>query len=154
MIQAYKKILEMRSNEKSHQKIENILYQDFSFLVDKLIAYLKKELDITYYYEDVTDINGNIAKILVKKDSMIYKENLLGKKIVPFNIEEIIDKRMFENKNEIIILDINSEENLLDLEYMCESLEYNYLSYSEEIKSTLSNFVNYVLNKALINAKI
>lgn len=152
MIQAYKKLLNMKSVDKN--KAGKILYQDKDYIVNKLIAYLKKELNIEYFQHEIIDLNGNKAIVLIKENSKIFKENIEQKELVNFHVEELIDKRMFENKNEVIILDINSEENLLDLEYMCESLEYNYLSYSEEIKNELSNFVNYVLNKVLINGKI
>ena len=64
-----------------------------------------------------------------------------------FNAEELIDSRMFDNEDEIIITDLNSDENLLNLGYLCDSLSYNYLSYSKAIKDTLSTFVDYVINK-------
>lgn len=152
MIQAYKELLNMKSVDKN--KVGKILYQDKDYIVNKLIAYLKKELNIEYFQHEIIDLNGNKAIVLIKENSKMFKENIEQKEFVNFHVEELIDKRMFENKNEVIILDINSEKKLLDLEYMCESLEYNYLSYSEEIKNELSNFVNYVFNKVIINGKI
>lgn len=146
MIQAYKELLNMKSVDKN--KVGKILYQDKEYIVNKLIAYLKKELNIEYFQHEIIDLNGNKAIVLIKENSKMFKEKIEQKEFLNFHVEELIDKRMFENKNEVIILDINSEKKLLDLEYMCESLEYNYLSYSEEIKNELSNFVNYVLNKA------
>ena len=146
MIQAYKELLNMKSVDKN--KVGKILYQDKEYIVNKLIAYLKRELNIEYFQHEIIDLNGNKAIVLIKENSKMFKEKIEQKEFLNFHVEELIDKRMFENKNEVIILDINSEKKLLDLEYMCESLEYNYLSYSEEIKNELSNFVNYVLNKA------
>ena len=67
--------------------------------------------------------------------------------MIEFNVEELIDSRMFDNKDEIIIVDLNFEENLLNLSYLCDSLNYNFLSYSDEIKDKLTTFINYVINK-------
>ncbi len=155
MIQSYQKVLEMESvaslkleqDRKALDKIRNILYQDKGFIIDRLITYLKKELDIDYYEYRVVDIDYNIADILVKKDSKIFKENIEGKEYLNFNAEELIDGRMFNNEDEIIIVDLNSDENLLNLGYLCDSLGYNYLSYSETIKDKLSTLIDYVINK-------
>ena len=54
---------------------------------------------------------------------------------------------MFDNNDEIIIIDLNFNEKILNLSYLCDSLTYNYLSYSEQIKDKLSTFINYVINK-------
>lgn len=155
MIQSYQKILEMESVallklEQDRQvldKIRKILYQEKNFIIDRLITYLKRELDIDYFKYKIIDIDDNIVDILVKKDSKIFKNNIKGKKILNFNAEELIDSRMFDNEDEIIITDLNFDENTLNLGYLCDSLNYNYLSYSEEIKDKLSIFINYVINK-------
>ena len=155
MLQSYQKILEMESvaslrleqDKKALNKVRKILYQDKEFIIDKLIVYLKKELNIDYYKYKIIDIDNNIADILVKKDSKIFKENIDGKEYLNFNAEELIDSRMFDNKDEIIITDLSFDDNLLNLGYLCDSLSYNYLSYSDEIKNKLSEFVNYVINK-------
>ena len=55
---------------------------------------------------------------------------------------------MFSNYDEIIIIDINFDEGLINLEYLCDSLNYNYLSYSNNIKEILSTFINYVISKS------
>ena len=157
MIQAYKKVLEMESVaelklEKDRQALEkarNILYQQKYFIIDKLISYLKQELNIQYFSYKIIDLDGNIADILVKEDSTIFEEAINGKEFVQFNVEELIDSRMFDNEDEIIIVDLNFDENLLNLGYMCDSLDYHYLSYSDEIKNTLSTFINYVINRNL-----
>ena len=155
MIQSYQKILEMESvallkleqDRRVLDKIRKILYQEKKFIIDRLITYLKRELDIDYFKYKIIDIDDNIVDILVKKDSKIFKNNIEGKKLLNFNAEELIDSRMFDNEDEIIITDLNFDENTLNLGYLCDSLNYNYLSYSEEIKDKLSIFINYVINK-------
>lgn len=155
MIQSYQKILEMESvatlkleqDRRALDKIRKILYQEKGFIIDRLITYLKRELDIDYFKYKIIDIDGNIVDILVRKDSNIFKDNIDGKDFLNFNAEELIDSRMFDNKDEIIITDLNFDENLLNLGYLCDSLNYNYLSYSDDIKDKLSTFVNYVINK-------
>ncbi len=155
MIQSYQKILEMESvatlkleqDRRALDKIRNILYQEKDFILSRLISYLKRELDIDYFKYKIIDIDDNIVDILVKKDSKIFKEYIDGKDFLPFNAENLIDSRMFDNKDEIIITDLNFDENLLNIGYLCDSLNYNYLSYSDTIKDKLSTFVNYVINK-------
>lgn len=155
MIQSYQKILEMESvallkleqDRRALDKIRKILYQEKNFIIDKLITYLKRELNIDYFKYKIIDIDDNIVDILVKKDSKIYKNNIEGKNRLNFNAEELIDSRMFNNKDEIIITDLNFDENILNLGYLCDSLNYNYLSYSEEMKEKLSIFINYVISK-------
>lgn len=155
MIQAYQKILEMDSvaslkleeDKKALERIRKILYQQKHFILDRLMIYLKQELDISYFSYKIIDIDGNIADILVKEDSTIFEENIREKEFVEFNIENLIDSRMFDNKDEIIIVDLNFDENLINLSYLCMALDYNYLSYSDDIRNTLSTFVNYVINK-------
>ena len=155
MIQSYQKILEMESiaslkleqDKKALEKIRKILYQEKNFIIDKLIMYLKRELNIDYYKYTILDFDNNIADILVKKDSIIFKQNIKGKEYVDFNVEEFIDSRIFNNEDEIIITDLNFDEHLLNLSYICDSLDYSFLSYSDTIKDKLSSFVNYVINK-------
>lgn len=155
MIQSYKKVLEMESvaslkleqDKKALEKIRKVLYQEKYFIVDRLVTYLERELNIEYFSYKIVDIDGNIADILVKKGSKIFQENIEGKEYINFNVEELIDRRMFENKDEIIITDLNFDENLLNLGYICDSLNYRFLSDSDEIIEKLSTFVNYVINK-------
>ena len=108
--------------------------------------YLKREFNIDYYKYKIKDIDNNIADILVKSDSKIFKQKIEGKEYLDFNVEELIDSRLFDNEDEIIIIDINFDENLLDLGYICDSLNYNFLSYSDTIRDRLSTFINYVIN--------
>ena len=155
MIQSYNKILEMESiatlkleqDRQALEKIRKLLYQEKDFIINKLIIYLERELNIDYFKYKILDIDGNIADILVKKDSLIFKNNIEKKDFLNCNVEELIDNRVFNNKDEIIIIDLNFDEIILNLSYLCDSLNYNYLSYSEEIKDKLSTFVNYVINK-------
>ncbi len=157
MIESYKKVLEMESiaelkleqDKKALQKVRSVLYQEKEFLIDKLIAYLKKELDRDYFKYKVVDMDNNIADIIVKKDSDIFRKNIENKDFLNFNVEELIDIRMFNNEDEIIIVDLNFDENLINLAYLCDSLNYNYLSYSDDIKNRLSIFVDYVINKKI-----
>ena len=53
----------------------------------------------------------------------------------------------FDNDDEIIIIDINFDEGIINLEYLCDSLNYNYLSYSNDVKEKLSIFISYVIKK-------
>ena len=110
---------------------------------------LKREFNIDYYKYKIKDIDNNIADILVKSDSKIFKQKIEGKEYLDFNVEELIDSRLFDNEDEIIIIDINFDENLLDLGYICDSLNYNFLSYSDTIRDRLSTFINYVINKKI-----
>lgn len=158
MVESYKKVLEMESvtllkleqDKKALNCIRKILYQNKKYITEKLIEYLKKETGIKYFRYIVSDINNNVADILVKENSEIFKNNIEGKEFLEFNVEEIIDKRMFNNNDEIIITDLNFDENLLNLGYLCDSLDYNFLSYSNLIKEKLSIFINYVINKNIL----
>lgn len=155
MIEAYKKILEMESvaelkleqDRKALNKLRRILFQEKDFILNKLIVYLKNELNINYRKYVVVDLDNNVSDILVKEDSKIFKEEIEDKEYLNFDVEELIDKRIFDNEDEIIIVDINSNEKLLNLSYICDSLNYNYLSYADKLKEKLTVFVNYVLNK-------
>ena len=122
-------------------------YLEKDFIIDSLIKYLKKELNLEYFRYKVSDMDGNTADIIVKKESEIFKNNIENQKYIKFNVEELIDKRMFDNDNEIIIIDINFEEGIINLEYLCDSLNYHYLSYSNDIKKKLSKFSSYIVRK-------
>ena len=156
-MESYKKMLEMESvaeskleeDKKNLEEIRKVLYQDKNFILDKLIIYLKRELNADYYRYKIQDIDNNIADILVKSDSKIFKKNIEGKEYLAFNVEELVDSRMFDNEDEIIILDLNFDESLLDLGYICDSLNYKFLSYSDTIKDRLSTFIDYVINKKI-----
>lgn len=123
-------------------------YPEKDFIIDRLIKYLKNELNFDYFRYKVSDIDGNTADIIVKKNSEIFKNNIENQQYIKFNVEELIDKRMFSNDDEIIIIDINFDVGLINLEYLCDSLNYNYLSYSNDIKEKLSIFSSYVIRKA------
>ena len=123
-------------------------YPEKDFIIDRLIKYLKNELNFDYFRYKVSDIDGNMADIIVKKNSEIFKNNIENQQYIKFNVEELIDKRMFSNDDEIIIIDINFDEGLINLEYLCDSLNCNYLSYSNDIKEKLSIFSSYVIRKA------
>ena len=159
MIESYQKLLEMEAiaslkleqDKKALDKIRNILYQEKDFITDKLISYLKKEFNTDYFEYKFIDIDSNIADILVKTNSQIFKEYIEGKDFVSFSAEELIDFRMFENSDEIILIDLNSDEKFLNLGYICDSLNYNYLSYVDKLKEKLSIFINYVINRNICN---
>lgn len=158
MIQAYQKVLEMESvallkleqDRKVLEKVRRILYQEKNFIIERLISYLQREMNINYFKYKIIDIDGNIADIIVKENSNLFKSNIQGKDELTFNAEELIDSRIFDNNDEIIIIDFNFDENLLNLGYLCDSLTYNYLSYSEELKDKLITFINYVINKKIL----
>ena len=155
MIQAYQKLLEMESivslklerDRKALERIRKIMYQDKDFIIDKLIKYLKREIGTEYFPYKVIDIDGNIADVLVKKESKIFQKYIDKNDFLNFYVEELIDSRMFDNKDEIIVVDFNSDEKLINLGYLCDSLGYDNLSYGNEIKDKLSTFADYVINK-------
>ena len=63
-----------------------------------------------------------------------------------FEIEELIDKRRFDNEDEILIINYNFE-NGINLEYIQNTLKYNYLTYSKKVKEKLEIFINYIFEK-------
>lgn len=122
------------------------VYENKQYLIEKLIIYLKKELNYEYTNYTIKDMNNNIADILVKKDSKIFNEYIKGKEYINFEIEELIDKRSFDNEYEIIIINYNFE-NGINLEYIQNTLKYNYLTYSKKVKEKLETFINYIFEK-------
>ena len=122
------------------------VYENKQYLIEKLIIYLKKELNYEYTNYNIKDMNENIADILVKKDSKIFNEYIKGKEYINFEIEELIDKRCFDNEDEILIINYNFEKGI-NLEYIQNTLNYNYLSYSKKIKEKLEIFINYIFEK-------
>lgn len=159
MVKSYKKILEMESiallkleqDQKALNKIRKTLYQNKKFITKKLIIYLQRELNINYKEYKIVDIEGNIADILVKDNSKIFKETIEKEEILDFNVEELINNKSFNNQEEILIIDLNSDESQINLGYLCDSLNYHFLSYSNEIKNTLITFVDYVINRNIYN---
>lgn len=122
------------------------VYENKQYLIEKLIIYLKKELNYEYTNYNIKDMNENIADILVKKDSKIFNEYIKGKEYINFEIEELIDKRRFDNEDEILIINYNFE-NGINLEYIQNTLKYNYLTYSKKVKEKLEIFINYIFEK-------
>ena len=118
-----------------------------------MIAYLKKELGISYFRYKFIDINGNVVESLIKEESKIFKENIETREIINFSAEEIIDKRIFDNQNEILIIDLSYDDEWINLGYLCDSLNYEFLSYSDEIKDRLEIFVDYVISRKMYNSK-
>lgn len=155
MIPSYKKLLEMESvaslkleqDKKALDMIKQILIQNKSFIITKLVQYLNQECHIEYYQYVLVDINNNIVDILVKKDSEIFENNISGKDYIDFSAEELTDKRIFNNNDDIIVIDCNSDENIINLAYLCDLLETPFLSYSDDLKEKLSTFINYVIHK-------
>lgn len=157
MIKSYKKLLEMESvallrldqDKKALEMVHNVLYQKKGTIVEALIKYLKNKLSLDYEHVVVQDIDGNIADVLVRTDSELFVSQLKSKDILEYNIENLIDKRMFNNLNDIIIIDLIGEPEYLNIGYLCDSLEYRYLSYSRELKEKLELFVEYVLKNII-----
>ena len=77
-------------------------YPEKDFIIDRLIKYLKNELNFDYFRYKVSDIDGNTADIIVKKNSEIFKNNIENQQYIKFNVEELIDKRMFSNDDEAV----------------------------------------------------
>lgn len=157
MLESYKKLVQLEKDmelkpenyTKELEEIKKIIYQKKDFILDKLITYLKKELNIDYFNYQIKDLDGNIADILVKKDSIIFKNNIDKKEFLNFTTEELIDNRVFDNKDEIIIVDNGFNDSLLDIGYICKTLDYTFLSYTEEVKQKLVVFLDYIINNKI-----
>ena len=153
----YKKILEMESivllklqqDKKALEKIRKKFYWDKSFIIEKLIKYLEKDLGIKYFHYEIVDQDYNFIDLLVKEDSNIYVKEIKDNEFMDYNVENLIDRKYKNNSDEIIIIGINSSDSYLDLQYLCNSLNYKSLSYSQEIKERLKIFTEYVLNKEI-----
>ena len=91
----------------------------------------------------------NRVDLLVKEDSNIYVKEIKDNEFMDYNVENLIDRKYKNNSDEIIIIGINSNDSYLDLHYLCNSLNYKSLSYSQEIKERLKIFTEYVLNKEI-----
>lgn len=142
-------LLRIDESKKEVERIRKILFQDKNFIINKLIQYLKKELDIQYFYITKEDINSNVVNLLIKENSSIYEREIKEKEYIPCEAELLIDKRMYNNTDEIIIVDINSDDNILNLKYLNDSLEYKFLSYSEVLKEKLNIFLEYIIRKKI-----
>ena len=112
---------------------------------------MKIELNKDYFKYKIIDINNNIADILVSQDSEIFKNLIQGNDFFEFNIEDLIDNKIFNNQEEIIIIDLNFEDKKINLGYLCDSLNYKNLSYSERLKNSLTSFIDFVINKKINN---
>ena len=157
MMNAYQKLLEMESvtllkleqDQKALNRINKILHQDKNFILNKLIIYLNRELDTKYYKYQVVDIDGNIADILVEKNSQIFEEQIKKQECLEFCVEDLIDRRMFKNSKEIIIVGINLDKDLINLAYLYDCLNYRFISYSSDVKDKIFKFVDYVITKEI-----
>ena len=153
MMDSYEKILKLRQNAKSSQnydllkKINMILFPNRNKFIKLLVENLKENFNTEYFCYTITDINNNIADIIVKKDSQLFKTYINNTDYLNFDIENIIDKRLFNNFNEILIVNLNFNKDFLDLSYLYDSLQYYYLSYSEELKNNLIFFINSFINE-------
>ena len=159
MVKSYQKILDMESmimlrleqNRKKLDNIRQILYHEKDSIINTLIKYLKIDLNKDYFKYKIIDINNNIADILVSQDSEIFKNLIQGNDFFEFNIEDLIDNKIFNNQEEIIIIDLNFEDKKINLGYLCDSLNYKNLSYSERLKNALTTFIDFVINKKINN---
>ncbi|MBF0926685.1 MAG: hypothetical protein HXK65_01440 [Clostridiales bacterium] len=159
MVKSYQKILDMESmimlrleqNRKKLDNIRQILYHEKDSIINTLIKYLKIELNKDYFKYKIIDINNNIADILVSQDSEIFKNLIQENDFFEFNIEDLIDNKIFNNQEEIIIIDLNFEDKKINLGYLCDSLNYKNLSYSERLKNALTYFIDLVINKKINN---
>ena len=159
MVKSYQKILDMESmimlrleqNRKKLDNIRQILYHEKDSIINTLIKYLKIDLNKDYFKYKIIDINNNIADILVSQDSEIFKNLIQENDFFEFNIEDLIDNKIFNNQEEIIIIDLNFEDKKINLGYLCDSLNYKNLSYSERLKNALTYFIDLVINKKINN---
>ena len=124
---------EVSENKDELMKMQAVLFQDKDFFVNKIQSFLKEQIDLDYNFYTVNDINGNRAHLLVRQASKIFEKYIDGKEIIEFDIEELIDSRMFDNTNEIIILDLNFDDNLINL--------------SDSFKKRLEAFIDYILSR-------
>ncbi|MEG1142080.1 MAG: hypothetical protein RSE41_06510, partial [Clostridia bacterium] len=95
----------------------------------------------------------NIVDILVKENSDIYIKYILNKEILNINAEMLLDNRMFTNTDQIILLDLNSNEKYINMEYLCNSLNYSNLSYSKNLQEILVYQIDNILTKKINNLK-
>ena len=130
-------LLKLQQDKKELEKIRKKFYWDKSFIIEKLIKYLEKDLGIKYFHYEIVDQDYNFIDLLVKEDSNIYVKEIKDNEFMDYNVENLIDRKYKNNSDEIIIIGINSNDNYLDLQYLCNSLNYKSLSYSQEIKERL-----------------
>ena len=150
MVKSYQKILDMESmimlrleqNRKKLDNIRQILYHEKDSIINTLIKYLKIDLNKDYFKYKIIDIN---------KDIEIFKNLIQENDFFEFNIEDLIDNKIFNNQEEIIIIDLNFEDKKINLGYLCDSLNYKNLSYSERLKNSLTSFIDFVINKKINN---
>ena len=142
-------LLKLQQDKKELEKIRKKFYWDKSFIIEKLIKYLEKDLGIKYFHYEIVDQDYNFIDLLVKEDSNIYVKEIKDNEFMDYNVENLIDRKYKNNSDEIIIIGINSNDSYLDLQYLCNSLNYKSLSYSQEIKERLKIFTEYVLNKEI-----
>ena len=138
--------LELDKIKDQLNEIENIIYQDKIFFIDLLIEYLKTTTNNDYFWYKSIDIDSNVTDILVKENSELFEKHFKENTQLDFNIERLLDKNLFSTQDDIILLDMNFDDNLLDIGYLADSLEYESLSYSDNLKNTLSDFIDYIIS--------
>lgn len=138
--------LELDKIKDQLNEIENIIYQDKIFFIDLLIEHLKTTTNNDYFWYKSIDIDSNVTDILVKENSELFEKHFKENTQLDFNIERLLDKNLFSTQDDIILLDMNFDDNLLDIGYLADSLEYESLSYSENLKNTLSDFIDYIIS--------
>ena len=152
MSKEYIKLIEKANNLKlESSEFENIIYQDKLFIIDLLIEHLKDKTNNDYFWYTCVDIDLNVTDILVKENSNLFESHFKKNTQLDFNIERLLDKNLFNNQDEIILLDMNFDDNLLDIGYIAASLSYESLSYSENIKNVLSDFIDYIISNNIYN---
>ena len=142
-------LLKMKQDQQALDKVHRVMFQKKDLMIQALIQYLREQRSDEYEHFVVQDADGNVADILALKGSQLFQTEVSTKDYLEYNIENIIDKRMFDNEKDIIILDITGAGEYLNLGYLCESLDYPYVTYSKELKETLERFVEYVLEKEM-----
>ncbi|MEG1363035.1 MAG: hypothetical protein RSC92_01125 [Clostridia bacterium] len=148
-------IIELQIEEKNKKlkQIKQVLLEDKLYFVNTIINALKLQLNLKFFFYKVQDIDGNIVDILVKENSDIYIKYILNKEILNINAEMLLDNRMFTNTDQIILLDLNSNEKYINMEYLCNSLNYSNLSYSKNLQEILVYQIDNILTKKINNLK-
>lgn len=148
-------IVELQIEERNQkiEQIKKVLIDKKEYVVNAIISRINMKMGLNFFYYKIQDIDGNIVDILVNEDSIIYKEYIEKKDILNFNAELLLDNRMFNNEEQIILLDINSTDEYINLEYLCNSLNYKNLSYSKRIIELLDDEIDDILSKKIIKLK-
>ncbi len=140
---------ELKAND--IKKYEYIMTWDKNQVIDMLTNFLDESFNCKYLYSLIEDDKGKSADAMVLSNSKLFVDKLEGQDILDYDIERLIDKRYSDNTGEIILLDLNGFSPTINIEYLHDSLQSSYNSYSIPLKNHLEVFVNFLINKRLDN---